>query len=245
MLKIKNLSIFVDEEKIIDSLNLNIPRGETHVIMGPNGAGKSTILKTIMNDPSYKKTGKIEYNNEDITDMSTDEIAKRGVFLLLQNPTEISGVTNAEMLRAAREDRGIKESIFEFNRALTLACDRNNIDKSFIHRNINEFMSGGEKKKNELLQIEILKPSLILLDELDSGLDIDSLRAIATRLEEYKKETKASILIITHHTNILEYLHPDKVYILSKGKIILDGDKTLADSVEKNGFKGAFSISEK
>lgn len=246
MFKIHDLSIGIDDRVIIDSLNITIPRGEVHVIMGPNGVGKSTILKAIMGDKTYKKLkGKIEFNNEDITNMETSEISKRGIFLLMQNPTEIPGVTNAEMLRAALGDRGVKESIFEFNKHIVDACNKVQVPEAFARQNINEFMSGGEKKRNEMLQIEVLKPSLILLDELDSGLDIDSLKILANRLNEYKDETKASILVITHHTNILEYLEPDKVYVLSEGRIVMDGDKTLADSIEKNGFKGAFSISGK
>lgn len=245
MLKIENLSVVVDDKVIIDDLNLCIPKNEIHVIMGPNGTGKSTICKTIMGDRTYEiKKGSIVYNNEDLTSMSADEIAKRGIFLLEQNPTEIPGVTNAEMLRAALSDRGIKESIFEFNRRLSASCEKLDIDKSYIHHNINENMSGGEKKKNELMQIDVLRPSLILLDELDSGLDIDSLRTLTRGLEDYKNSTCASILIITHHTNILEYLTPDRVYILNEGKITMDGDIELAKKIEKIGFKGAFSVGE-
>lgn len=246
MLNINNLKIEVEGKEIISGIDLTIPRGEIHVIMGPNGIGKSTILKTIMGDKNYKVTsGNILYNNEDLTKLPTNEIAKHGVFMLFQNPIEIPGVTNAEMLRAVLGDRGVKESIFEFNKRLSNACLSLGIDKSFCTRSINEFMSGGEKKKNELLHIEVLRPSLILLDELDSGLDVDSLRTLSIRLDEYRKETKASILIITHHTNILEYLEPDKVYILNGGKIIASGDMTLARTIEKDGFKGAFSVSEK
>lgn len=245
MLKIDNLSIEVEGKTIIKGLDLTVPKNEIHVIMGPNGTGMSTICKTIMGDRTYKITdGSITYNNVRIDDMAPDEISKLGIFLLLQSPTEIPGVTNAEMLRTALVDRGIKESIFEFNKRMNAACDELEIDKSYIHHNINENMSGGEKKKNELLQINILRPSLILLDELDSGLDVDGLKALTAGLNAYKEKTKASILIITHHTNILEYLQPDKVYILNGGNIIAEGDKTLADAIEKNGFKGAFSVSE-
>lgn len=245
MLKIDNLNIEANGNKIIENLSLKIPQGEIHVIMGPNGAGKSTILNAILNNPNYKITAKeMLFDNENILGLEPDEISKRGIFLISQNPTEISGVTNAEMLRMACTARGIKESIFEFNNRLNDACNKLNIDKSFIHHNINEHMSGGEKKKNELLQLYILKPRLILLDELDSGLDIDSLKTLSTNLDIYRKENKASILIITHHTNILEYLTPDKVYVLDGGTIIMDGDIKLANSIEKNGFKGAFSISD-
>lgn len=245
MLKIENLTIEAGGKTIIEGLDLSIPKNEIHVIMGPNGVGKSTICRTIMGDKRYVVTkGSITYNNERIDKLEANEIAKKGIFLLEQNPTEIAGVTNAEMLRAALMDRGIKESIFEFNKRLSSSCDRLGIDKNYLHRNINENMSGGEKKKNELLQIDILKPSFILLDELDSGLDIDSLRTLTAGLMEYKKENSVAILIITHHTNILEYLNPDKVYILNDGHIVLEGDKSLAEKIEKSGFKGAFSVSE-
>lgn len=245
MLKIDNLSIAVEGRKIVDGLNMSIPKNEIHVIMGPNGTGKSTIVNTIMGNKNYEITsGSITYNNERIDNMSTDEIAKRGVFLLAQNPIEIAGVTNAEMLRAASIDRGIKESIFEFNKRLNASCEKLGIDKDFIHHNINENMSGGEKKKNELLQVDILRPTLLLLDELDSGLDVDSLKSLSSSLMNYKNETGASILIITHHTDILEYLTPDKVYILNDGRIAMEGDLNLALKIEKVGFKGAFSVSE-
>ncbi len=245
MLKLENVCIEVDNKKIIDDISITIPRGEIHVIMGPNGVGKSTLLKAIMGDPAYTVSkGKIIYNNENIKGLKANEIAKKGIFLLSQNPVEIPGVTNAEMLRAALVDRGIKESVFEFNKRLTEATKAIGLDPSFVHRNINEFMSGGEKKKNEMLQIEVLRPSLILLDELDSGLDIDSLKTVSFALNKYKDETKASILIITHHTNILEYITPDKVHILEDGKIVMSGDASLAESVEKYGFKGAFNVNE-
>ena len=245
MLKIKNLCAEVENKQILKGINLTVPANNVSVIMGPNGTGKSTICKIIMGDNDYKITkGTIEFNNENITDMSTSEIAQRGIFLVMQNPTEIPGVTNAEMLRTALTARGIKESIFEFNKRLNETCEILHIDKSFIHRNINERMSGGEKKKNELLQLYMLKPSLIILDELDSGLDVDSLNSLSTALMEYKKENKCSIIIITHHTNILKYIEPDAVYVLNNGEIVETGDMSLANSIEKYGFSGAFNMSE-
>lgn len=245
MLKIKNLHVEVEDKKILNGINLEIPNGEIHVIMGPNGIGKSTLCKIIMGDKNYKVTkGEVAYNNLNLLTLNTHEIAQQGVFLLMQNPTSIPGVTNAEMLRAALLEKGIQESIFEFNKRVNKACENLSIDKSYIHRNINEFMSGGEKKKNEMLQIEILKPSFIMLDELDSGLDIDSLKDISKRLDKYCKENNASLLIITHHINMLEYLHPDKVHLLNNGKIVHSGDESLAKLIEEKGFKGAFSIGE-
>lgn len=245
MLKINNLTVEVEGKRLLNDLDLTIPKDKIHVIMGPNGVGKSTICNVIMGNKDYRVTkGSIVYNNEDITDASTHEIAKKGIFYLFQNPIEIPGVTNAELLRTALVDRGIKESIFEFNKKMNEACEKLKIDKSFIHRNINERMSGGEKKKNELLQLYILKPSLILLDELDSGLDVDSLKDLSEALLEYKRNSGCSIIVITHHTNILEYLKPDRVHILSNGRISESGDVTLAESIEKYGFKGAFNMSE-
>ena len=245
MLKIKDLSVKADDKEILKGLNLEVGDNQIHVIMGPNGVGKSTICKAIMHHPDYKVTrGSITYKNDDITNSETSEIAKKGIFFLMQSPTEIPGVTNAEMLRTALTDRGVKESIFEFNKHMNEAVNKLHIDKSFIHHNINERMSGGEKKKNELLQLYILKPSLILLDELDSGLDIDSLESLSASLLEYKSKNKCSIILITHHTNILKYIHPDKVHVLIDGKIVLDGDESLAEKIEEFGFKGAFQLSE-
>lgn len=245
MLTIKNLTVEVEGKRILSDFDLSVLPNQIHVIMGPNGAGKSTICKTIMHDKDYDiKGGSIRFQNEELTTLPTNEIATRGIFYLSQNPTEIPGVTNAELLRTALTDRGIKESIFSFNKRLNEACEKLNIDKSFIHRGINERMSGGEKKKNEILQLYILRPNLILLDELDSGLDVDALESLSKSLMDYKKETKCSIIIITHHTNILNYMHPDKVHILSNGKIVYSGDASLADSIEKYGFKGAFAMDE-
>lgn len=241
MLRIDNLHVSVGKKEILKGLNLKVNKDEIHVIMGPNGAGKSTICNAIMNNPDYTKTsGSCLFNGEDISTLTTDEIAKKGIFFLMQNPVEIPGVTNAEMLRLALSERNEKLSIFEFNKALNSTCEDLNIDKSFIHHNINERMSGGEKKKNELLQLYMLNPKLILLDELDSGLDVDALETLATSLLEYKKVSKCSILIITHHTNILKYITPSKVHILVDGKIVEEGDASLAEKIETYGFKGAY-----
>lgn len=245
MLKIKNLSIVVDDKKIIDDLDLSVGSNEIHVIMGPNGVGKSSICKSIMGHPDYKlENGSIKFNGEEIKGLKTNDIAQKGIFYLMQSPTEIPGVTNAEMLRTALVDRGIKTSIFEFNKECNNSCDELSIDRSYIHHNINENMSGGEKKKNELLQLYLLKPSLILLDELDSGLDIDSLETLSKGILKYKEKTKCSIIIITHHTNILKYIVPDKVHILENGKIVLSGDASLAEKIENYGFRGTFNMLE-
>ena len=243
MLKIQNLNVKTDDKEILNNINFEAKEDEIHVIMGPNGTGKSTLSKVILgNRLNYKVSGNIYFDNIDITNKSTSDIAKLGIFYLMQNPTEISGVTNAEMLRLALKEKGIEENIFAFNKRLNAVCEKLNIDKSFIHKNINENMSGGEKKKNELLQLYVLEPKLIILEELDSGLDIDSLKTLSNALLEYKKESKCTIIIITHHLNILNYLKPDKVHILNNGTFIASGDIKLAKQIEENGFKGTFDI---
>ena len=244
MLKIKNLTVSSkDKKEILKDLNLEINENEVHVIMGQNGTGKSTLCKTILGDRiNFDVKGKITYENEDITNMPVSEIAKKGIFMLFQNPLEIAGVTNAEMLRLALSERGIHKSIFEFNKELNEVLQKVGLPKEFLHRGINERMSGGERKKNEMLHLYILKPKLIILDELDSGLDIDSLKSITKNLKEYKKENNCSIIIITHHLNILEGLKPDKVHIINDGKIAVSGDYNLAKKIEKEGFSGAFNI---
>lgn len=242
MLNINSLSVKASDKEILNDFNLNMDDNSIHVIMGPNGVGKSTICCAIMGNPNYDVTGSIIFNDKEITSLSTTERAKLGIFLLNQNPIAIEGVTNAEMLRAALyEKTNERISIFEFNKNMEIICNKLDIPKSFIHRNINEGMSGGERKKNELLHLWMLKPSFIILDELDSGLDVDSLKVVCDSLNEYYKEYKPSILIITHHTQIINYIKPNYVHILLDGKIVKTGDKSLADFIESNGF-GAINI---
>ncbi len=238
MLSIKNLTVSIDEKVILKDFSLDINDGEIVALMGPNGIGKSTICKVIMGDTHYKiESGSITYNNDDLLSLDVVERSKRGIYLVNQNPIEIEGVSNAEMLRSALECRtGEHSNFFEFNKRVTEICKRLNIPASFIHRGINEGMSGGEKKKNELLHLYVLEPKFIMLDELDSGLDVDSLRDLATSLKEYLSED-ISILIITHHISILEYLKPDRVHVLKGGKIVESGSYDLALSVEENGFR--------
>lgn len=245
MLQIKNLTVnSKDKKEILKDLNLEINDNEVHVIMGQNGTGKSTLCKTILGDRiNYDVKGKIIYDGENITDLPVSEIAKKGIFMLFQNPLEIPGVTNAEMLRLALNERGMHKSIFEFNKELNEVIKKIDLPKEFLHRGINERMSGGERKKNEMLHLYMLKPKLIMLDELDSGLDIDSLKSITKTIKEYKKENNCSIIIITHHLNILEGLKPDKVHIINDGKIAVSGNYDLAKKIEKEGFSGAFNIS--
>lgn len=238
MLKIDNLTVSVNDKKILKDFSLEIEDGKIVTLMGPNGIGKSTICKVIMGDPNYKiESGSISYNGEDLLSLPVDERSKRGIYLVNQNPIEIEGVSNAEMLRSALECRtGEKVNFFDFNKKVTNICNNLNIPASFIHRGVNEGMSGGEKKKNELLHLYVLNPKLILLDELDSGLDVDSLKELATSLKDYMSDD-VSILIITHHISILEYLTPDTVHVLKDGSIVKSGDYELAKLIEQTGFK--------
>lgn len=244
MLKIENLTVSVNNKQILKDFSLDIEDGKIVGLMGPNGTGKSTICKVIMGDPNYiVESGTIKYNGEDLLSLPVNERSKRGIYLVSQNPIEIEGVTNAEMLRSALECRtGEKINFFEFNKKVTAICNELNIPASFIHRGVNEGMSGGEKKKNELLHLYILSPKLILLDELDSGLDVDALKDLASSLKSYMKED-ISILIITHHISILEYLKPDYVHVLSNGSVIKSGDYSLAKEIEESGFR-LFDVSE-
>jgi Fe-S cluster assembly ATP-binding protein len=238
MLKIKDLNVSIGDREILNNFSLDIEDGSIVALMGPNGIGKSTICKVIMGDTNYSvNKGSITYNDEDLLKMDTVTRSRKGIYLVNQNPIEIEGVSNAEMLRSALEERtGEHISFFQFNKKITEVCNKLDIPTSFIHRGINEGMSGGEKKKNELMHLYILEPKLVLLDELDSGLDVDSLKVLASNLKEYMNKD-VSMLIITHHTSILDYLKPDKVCILKNGKIVKTGDSKLADYIENNGFK--------
>lgn len=238
MLKIENLTVKVLDKIILKDFNLTINNKEIHALMGINGAGKSTICKVLLGDSNYEiVNGSIIYNDIDLLTLNTTERARKGLYLINQSPIEIEGVTNSEMLRTALgEKTGKHVDIFEFNKKIEQACSILKIDKTFIHRGINEGMSGGERKKNELLHLWILEPSLIILDELDSGLDVDSLKTLSNALNQYLETHDASLLIITHHTSILEYLKPDIVNLLSNGKIVKSSDYSLALEIEKEGF---------
>lgn len=240
MFKIENLTARVDNKEVLNNFSLIINDGEIHTIMGKNGIGKSSLCKIILNHPLYEKiNGKIIFDGADITNLNTSEIAKQGIFLLSQNPAQIEGVTNAEMLRNSLREKNGYVNIFELNKELENACEALELDKDFIHKEINVGASGGQKKKIELLHMAILKPKFVILDELDSGLDVDALKVVTNFINNYYKDNKCSILIITHHENILNYIKPTYVHIMDEGKIIKTGDKSLADEIEKSGFNGA------
>jgi Fe-S cluster assembly ATP-binding protein len=238
MLKISDLSVQIDKKEILKDFNLNINLGEVHAIMGPNGIGKSTICKTLMGDPNYIVTkGSIIFNGENLLKMNINERAIKGIYLVNQNPVEIPGVTNAEMLRMALSIKtGTNVSIFDFNKKMEETCDMLKIPRSFIHRGINEGMSGGERKKNELLHLWMLEPSFIILDELDSGLDVDSLKIVCDSLNKYHQSHKCSILLISHHEQLIKMLNTNYIHILNNGQIVKTGDLTLASQIEKDGY---------
>lgn len=239
MLKIENLEVSVNNKKILNNFNLIINDGEIHTIMGPNGVGKSTLSRVIMGDSNYKVlNGSIVFNGDNILPLSVDERAKKGIFLAMQYPMEIEGVSNQDFLRAAMSAVSNKRvGLYDFILKCEKGSEELSMNKELIHRSLNVGFSGGEKKKNEVLQIKLLCPKFIILDELDSGLDVDSLRIVGENIRAYKEENPdTSILIITHHPKILEYLRPDFVHVIQDGAIIKTGSYELAMDIEKNGY---------
>lgn len=240
MLKLENLKFNIANKQILDNFNLEIKDGEIHAIMGPNGIGKSTLTKIIMAHPDYKlESGKIYFDDNLINDKEVDEIAKMGIFVSFQNPIEIDGVTNNDFLKLALENKlNKKVNLYDFINLMEKNRKDLEIPKEFINRYVNEKASGGEKKKSEILQLKILEPKLIILDEIDSGLDIDSLKIVTENINEYLKTHKdISVLIITHYPRILEYIKPNYVHIFNKGKIVKSSDYSLAWEIEKKGYK--------
>ena len=239
ILRIENLTVSIDNKIILKNFNLEIKPGEIHVLMGVNGIGKSTLTKVIMGDPSYKiEEGFIYYNDTLLNNLKVDERSRLGIFLGMQLPLEIEGVTNADFLRSAvsiRENENFK--LFDFIKSLDNAVDKLEMNSSMIHRGINQGFSGGERKKNEILQMYVLKPSFVMLDEIDSGLDVDSLKIVGNSVMDYYKESNCSMLLITHYERLLEYIKPTHVHIISDGKIVKTGDYKLVKEIEKNGFK--------
>lgn len=239
MLEIKDLAVQIGNKTIIEDFNLKINDNEIHCLIGPNGAGKSTVSRVILKDPSYViSKGKITYNSYDLALLSTTEISRLGIMMINQNPLAIQGVSNAEMLRTALTERtGNQVDIFAFNKKLEQICEKLIIPKTFIHRNINEGMSGGERKKNELVHVWMIEPQLLILDEIDSGLDVDSLKTVIDSILEYKNTFKASVLLITHNPQILKMLKPDYIHVLDSKKIIKTGSMDIINDLEKFGFE--------
>ncbi len=238
-LKIENLFVEVEGKQILKDFSLTIKSGETHAIMGPNGTGKSTLSKVIMGDTNYViKKGSIYFDDELINDLSIDKRARLGIFLALQMPPSIDGVTNADFLRTARSIKEGKEfKLMQFIKEINSTTEKLSMDKDMIHRSVNKGFSGGERKKNEILQMYMLKPNTVILDEIDSGLDVDSLKIVGENVEEYKKESNCAILLITHYKRLLDYIKPDFVHIMLDGKIVKTGKMELVKEVEENGYK--------
>ena len=238
ILNIDNLTVKVAGKTILKDFSLEIKSGEIHAIMGPNGTGKSTLTKVIMGDTNYKIIkGKIIYNGKVINKMPVNERAKIGIFLGMQMPVAVEGVSNADFLRSAlRAKEGDNFKLLSFIREVEDLTKKLHMDKNMIHRGINDGFSGGERKKNEILQMNILKPNIVLLDEIDSGLDVDSLKLVGESVMDYYNDKKPAILLVTHYQRLLDYIKPDFIHIMKDGHIVLSGDKSLALKIEKEGY---------
>jgi Fe-S cluster assembly ATP-binding protein len=236
-LEIQNLHVRIEEREILRGLNLTVRKGETHALMGPNGSGKSTLANTIMGNPTYEVTeGKILFNGEDLTEADPDERARAGLFMAFQYPATIPGVSVANFLRMAvnaKRDEPIK--VKEFGKLLGENMEVLRIDRAFTSRYLNEGFSGGEKKRAEILQLAMLKPEIAVLDETDSGLDIDALRIVSDGVNALRGPEMGS-LIITHYTRILDYVKPEFVHIMLEGRIVREGGPDLADELEEKGY---------
>ena len=242
MLVIKNLHASVDGKEILKGINLTVNKGEVHAIMGPNGAGKSTLSNVLAGRDGYDITqGEVIYNGEDLLALAPEERAVRGIFLAFQYPVEIPGVSNIYLLKAAlnavRKHRGLPElDAIDFLTLVRQKLELVDMDEDFLHRGVNEGFSGGEKKRNEILQMAVLEPTLAILDETDSGLDIDALRTVSEGVNALRSPER-SMIMITHYQRLLDYIVPDFVHVLSDGAIVKSGDKELAKELEKTGYQ--------
>ena len=241
-LEIIDLHVEIDGVEIIKGVSLKFEPGEIHVLMGPNGSGKTTLANAVMGNPQYKITqGKIILDGKDITNERADVRAKKGLFLSFQHPSEVAGVQLTNFLRSALNNvKGRKYSVLEFHKLLREKMALLKMDNSFKNRSLNEGFSGGEKKRNEMLQLLVLEPKYALLDETDSGLDIDAMKIVAEGLRKVSKEM--GIIVITHYNRFLEFLQPDKVSVLCNGKILRNGSSELAKQIEKEGFGNLVSV---
>ena len=242
MLEIKNLIVSINDNEILRGVNLTIQKGEIHAIMGTNGSGKSTLSKVLSGHPAYKViSGNIFFEGNDITEYSPEERSKLGIFLGFQYPIEIPGVSNEEFLRTAynlnRKNKNLEPlNPIDFLNILKKKLEISNLSIDFLSRNVNEGFSGGEKKRNEILQMSLLDPIIGILDEVDSGLDIDALKNLSLTINNFMNKNK-SLLLITHYQRLLDYIKPDFIHIMHKGKIVKTGDASLAFTLEKEGYE--------
>ncbi|QJD87831.1 Fe-S cluster assembly ATPase SufC [Cohnella herbarum] len=237
--EIQGLKSSIEGKEILKGIDLKIKGGEVHAIMGPNGTGKSTLASALMGHPKYEVTdGSVTLNGEDVLDMGVDERARAGLFLAMQYPSEITGVTNADFLRSAinaRREEGNEISLIKFVRQMEGKMKELEMNPEFMHRYLNEGFSGGEKKRNEILQMMLLEPKLVILDEIDSGLDIDALRIVAEGVNAMRSEDRG-FLIITHYQRLLNYITPDYVHVMMQGRIVKSGGPELAQRLEAEGY---------
>lgn len=238
-LKIENLNVSIEDTEILKGFSLEVKGGEVHAIMGPNGTGKSTLASSLMGHPSYKITGgSVQIDGENLLEMEVDERARAGLFLAMQYPSEISGVTTADFLRSAinaKRGEGNEISLMKFIRGLDEKMNGLDMDESFSSRYLNEGFSGGEKKRNEILQMMMLEPRLCILDEIDSGLDIDALKVVSKGINDLRSSERG-FLIITHYQRLLDYITPDFVHVMMQGRIVKSGGPELAQRLEKEGY---------
>ena len=239
LLEIQGLHVNVGEKEILHGLDLTVGKGETHVIMGPNGAGKSTLGHAMMGNPAYEVTeGRVLFDGKDITEDSATDRAKAGMFLSFQNPIEVPGISLSNFIRNALDQRtGKRARLWEFRKSLEKKMSLLGMDKSYADRDLNVGFSGGEKKKAEILQMLMLNPSLAILDETDSGLDVDAVRIVSEGVHEFQNTTDGSLVIITHSTRILEALKVDYTHILVDGRIVKTGGPELVDEINRGGFE--------
>lgn len=237
-LKIKDLHVEIEGREILKGVNLTVNENEVHALMGPNGNGKSTLLAAIMGHPKYVVTqGEIEYDGKNILEMPVEERSKAGLFLAMQYPQEIPGVTNSDFLRAAmnvRRERPIP--LFSFIREMEKTIKELDMKEDLAHRFVNEGFSGGEKKRNEIVQMKLLKPSLSMLDEIDSGLDVDALKIVANAINKQRQDTGMSLIIVSHYERFYELIEPEFTHVLVDGKILLEGDAELARKIDTEGY---------
>ncbi len=238
-LDIKNLHVSVEGKEILKGVDLTVNSGETHALMGPNGNGKSTLLLTIMGHPKYQVTeGSITLDGKDVLAMSVDERSKAGLFIAMQHPQEVPGVTNSDFLRAsvnAHRETPIK--LFEFIRLLDKTIEEVGMDSSMAHRYLNEGFSGGEKKRNEIIQMKLLRPQIAMLDELDSGLDVDALKIVADNVNQLKKELNMGLIIVSHYERFYDLIEPTHAHVLINGRIVKNGDHQLAKKIDAEGYE--------